>query len=102
MNKRIELQKELELLIGSKNVYFQPPESMKLQYPCIMYSRTSGNTEFANDLPYMQSMRYQLVLIDKNPDSVFIDKLSALASCVFDRMYCADNLNHFVFNLYYN
>ncbi len=39
-------------LLGSDNVYFQPPPTVKMQYPCIVYKRDYLNTEFAdnNDL----------------------------------------------------
>ena len=101
MSKRYELQTLLESLLGSKNVYFQPPENVKLDYPCIIYSRSNIKTDFANDNPYSQKIRYNVMVIDKIPDSPIIEKLAALPSCTYDRHYTKDNLNHEVFNLYY-
>ena len=97
---RAELQNLLEVLLGSRNVYFQPPESLKIQYPAIIYSLNSIDQISANNDKYLHHHSYTVLLIDKNPDSVFIDKLLALPFCRFDRHYVSDNLNHYAFSLY--
>ena len=38
MDSRLKLQELLEKLLESKNVYYQPPESKKMEYPAIKYS----------------------------------------------------------------
>lgn len=101
MGTRLELQIVLEELLGTRNVYFQSTESVKMQYPAIVYSRSNIETRHANDRPYNQSRVYQVTLIDKNPDSKFVDKIAQLPMCRFDRHYKADNLNHDVFTLYF-
>lgn len=101
MGTRLELQTLLEETLGSRNVYFQPPESLKMNYPCIKYSRISGDTEFADNIPYKKQLKYQIVILDKNPDSLIPIKISELQMCKFDRHYEKDNLNHDVFNIYY-
>lgn len=83
------------------NVYFQPPESVKLDYPCIIYNRSSGDTQFADNKPYTFMNRYQVMVIDRDPDSEIIKKVASLPLCVMDRHYTADNLNHDLFNLYF-
>lgn len=101
MGTRFQLQTLLEELIGSRNVYFQPPETVKLNYPCIIYSRSSIDTDFANDKPYQHKIQYKLTVIDSNPDSEIPTKIATLPMCSFDRHYTANNLNHDVYNLYY-
>lgn len=101
MGTRIQLQSLLETLLESRNVYFQPPPSVKMKYPCIVYSLSDIDTKFADNNPYSNSRRYQLTAIDPNPDSTIPDKLALLPMCIFDRSYTADNLNHYVFNIYY-
>ena len=91
MASRLNLQKELEELLGSRNVYFQPPSSVQMKYPAIRYSLST----------LQNSKAYELILIDPDPDSIFIDKLLRLPYCRFDRCYPSDNLNHYVFTLYY-
>lgn len=101
MAQRLELQKLLVELLGSKNVYFQPPPTQKMQYPCILYSRYDLNMEFADNTPYKNKTRYQVTIIDTNPDSDIPKKVAALPMCSFDRFFTADNLNHDVYNLFF-
>lgn len=82
------------------NVYFQPPESMRMKYPCILYELTSIDTKFADNNPYVRKKRYKVTVIDKNPDSDIPDKIGGLPMTIFDRHYTSDNLHHFVFNIY--
>lgn len=101
MPSRLELQTLLETLIGSRNVYFQPPPTLTLNYPCIVYSLDKVKTGFGDNKPYIHDKRYRVISIDKNPDSTIPDKIAELPKCVFDRPYSADNLNHNAYILYY-
>lgn len=101
MAKRINLQKELEEVLGSRNVYFQPPEDVKMEYPCIVYHRQGAATDFADNIPYKLSNRYKITVIDRNPDTEIPDKVAMFPTCVFDTSYSADNLNHYILYLYY-
>lgn len=101
MGQRQELQTILETILGSTNVYFQPPESLKMKYPCIRYERSQARTEYADNAPYTYKKRYTVTVIDRNPDSEIPDKVAMLPMTAFDRHYKADNLNHDVFTIYY-
>lgn len=101
MDNRPNLQTIFENLLGSRNVYFQPPASVQMKYPAIVYSRKDFSTRFAGNGVYLQKPRYEVTLIDKSPDSVFVEKILQLPYCSFDRHYTSDNLNHDVFTLYY-
>ena len=101
MGGRLKLQTLLEELLGSRNVYYQPPLSVSMKYPAIVYSRYDIRNEFANNSVYAQYPAYQVTVIDKNPDSECVKKVSKLPMCSFDRHYTADNLNHDVFTLYF-
>jgi hypothetical protein len=99
MALRLELQALLETICP--NVYFQPPTNVLLTYPCIVYERDSGDTKFADDKPYTHTVRYQIVVIDRDPDSPILAQIAALPMCLFNRFYSAANLNHNVYNLYF-
>lgn len=101
MSRRFELQTRLEELLGSKNVYFQPPATLKMSYDCIRYERLKIKPTFANNVLYQLHDCYQLTVIYKNPDSDLPKKIAALPMCSHERHYTADNLNHDVFNIYY-
>ena len=100
MVNRLDLQKILVAKLGSKNVYFQPPESVKLNYPCIVYEETRGSSIRANDLLYLYRKSYSGVIIDKDPDSLIPDRVRVLPLCDFGKPYKADNLNHWPFTIY--
>jgi hypothetical protein len=101
MGERTDLQDLLETIMGSGQVYFQPPTTVRMTYPCIVYRRSNGDTKFANNKPYHYEQRYEVTLIDRDPDSVIIKELASLPQCVFDRHFVADNLNHDVFVMYF-
>lgn len=101
MSSRLDLQAELEKILGSRNVYFQPPSSVQMQYPAIVYSRKDIEKRSANDGPYRKLPSYEVILVDKNPDSRFVEMILDLPYCSFDRHYESDNLNHDVFTLYF-
>ena len=101
MGSRLELQNLLESILGSRNVYYQPPESIKIKYPAIIYSRNNIDNNFADDIVYTQNHTYQIIVIDANPDSEIVNKISKLPMCRYNRHYTSDNLNHDVFILNY-
>lgn len=101
MASRLDLQTLLEELLGSRNVYFQPPASVSMKYPAIVYSRYDIENTHADNRVYAQKTAYQLTVIDGDPDSEIVKKVSMLPMCSFDRHYTADNLNHDVFTLYF-
>lgn len=101
MSRRLELQELLETILGSKNVYFQPPATLKMKYDCIRYERAKINSVYADNVPYQQHDRYQLTVIYRDPDSDLPKKIAALPMCSHERAYTADNLYHDIFNLYY-
>ena len=98
---RSELHDVLMGVLGSSNVYFQPPPKVKMEYPCIVYTRLFADTTFAGNMPYRYEKRYQVTYIDRNPDSLVPDSIARLPMCVFNRYYATDGLNHDVFNLYF-
>lgn len=100
MVNRLDLQTLLEGLLGSRNVYFQPPESVKIKYPAIVYGLDDVKSTHADDRVYLSQKRYWVQLIDKDPDSQFVDMVAHLPTCRFERHYTSENLNHWRFSLY--
>lgn len=102
MSSRLELHEILCGILGSRNCYFQPPVSVKMSYPAIVYSLSSLRRNHADDSIYKQMRAYEIIVIDYDPESVIAEKVSHLQYCSLDRPpYPSDNLNHFVFTLYY-
>ena len=101
MHNRLDLHELLCEVLGSRNVYYSPPESVKIKYPAIVYSRSDIDNKFANDSVYKQSHVYSITVIDDDPDSEIVERMSLIPRCKFDRHFVSDNLNHDTFTIYY-
>jgi hypothetical protein len=102
MAPQSELQAKLELILGSRNVYFQPPTNISMQYPCIVYNRDAIFARYADDFIYNHAIKYQVTAIDRNPGGeIALRALVSFPMCSYDRFYVADNLNHDVLTLYF-
>lgn len=101
MLSQSEIHELLSDILGNDNVYFQPPENVKIKYPCIICTRDLISTNFADNLPYKHDDRYNVMLIDRNLNSSIPDELKALPKSRFDRNYTSDNLYHTVFKIYF-
>lgn len=101
MVKRLELHQKLVDILGSGNVYFQPPSTLIMKYPAIRYKRSDISNTYAENNVYMQSYHYDLTVIDRDPDSEIVKKISTLPGIKWKQHYTSDNLNHDVFTIYY-
>ena len=102
MASRLNLHEELCEILGSKNVYYKPPASLRMQYPCIKYSLSGIDLRRADNKNYNARNRYEVIVIDHDPDSdIHMKLLEHFEMCSFDRNYPSDQLNHNVLTLYY-
>lgn len=96
------MHEELCAILGSRYVYFQPPASIKLTYPCIVYTLSSVDKINANNRMYKSNNRYEVTIITEDPDNtLYIDALNHFEMCRFDRSFVSDNLYHYNLALYY-
>ena len=89
------------LLTIAENVYYQPPSSDELNYPCIIYHKDDFDMKYANNLLYIGTNRYRLKIISKEPDCAIVKDIIKQPLCAFDVKYSVSNLNHEVYTLYY-
>jgi hypothetical protein len=101
MAPRLELQTLFEAVPGVAEVYFQAPPNSGMQYPCIVYAWDDLKTDFADNSPYRRSKRYQVTVIDRNPDSLIPDDIAQMPLSSMEQAFVKDNLHHFVFTLYF-
>ena len=101
MKRRLELHEILCEALGSRNVYYQPPANVRMSYPAIVYSRDDIQNISADNRTYKQDHMYQVTVIDADPDSEIVHKVSQLPMCIYDRHFASDNLNHDVFTICY-
>jgi len=96
---RTKLHELLQLI--TDNVYFQPPENVKLQYPCIIYKKEDEEFRRANNELYDQFKKYEVMVIDRDPESEIPDQIAKLPMCSFNRFFTADDLNHNVYQVFF-
>lgn len=101
MGNRLELHELFCTILESRNAYYQPPASVRMKYPAIVYSRKKITNVHADNAVYRQLNAYEVTVIDENPDSELVRKVSMLPKCEHERSFTSDNLNHDVFTLYY-
>mgnify|MGYP007062228553 CR=1 FL=1 len=100
MRDRNELHDLLVKILGSESVYYQPPASVKINYPTIIYSKSDIQNVHADNKVFRQDISYEITVISKSPDCNAAEKISRLSKCRFNRHYVADNLYHDVFTLF--
>lgn len=106
MNDRLELDEVLAGIIGitesdgDRHIYLNPPPSVRMRYPAIKYSLNNIDSKFANNGVYKLSPSYQVILIDEDVDTKYLEPILRIPSCRFNRFYIADGLNHWVFTIY--
>lgn len=98
-----ELQVILQDIMGEDGkAYYQPPENLKLVYPCIVFTRVDALTEYADNNPYCITKRYTVTLITRSADNdLYLDKLLMLPMCNYDRQLIKDGLVHDYFDIYF-
>lgn len=100
MRTRMDLHNKFKELLGSEQVYYQPPESLKMQYPAIRYSKADITNIYANNIKYHSHDVFDVVIISKIPDHPVIKKILELPYTEFDHHYVSDNLNHDIIRIY--
>ena len=101
MGSRLELDNKFKAIPGVAKVYFQPPKNVIMTYPCIRYNLSDVRAEHAGNAPYSTTNRYQVTVIDRDPDTLIRKVLDQMPKSRFDRFYEADGLNHFVYEIYF-
>lgn len=101
MASRVDLHRILIDILGSQNVYYQPPPDVRLRYPCIIYELSYEKINHADNRPYIHNDRYSVTVVDRDPDSPIPHRVAQLSTCAFDRRFVVDGLYHTVYTIYY-
>ncbi len=96
------LREALNQPTGKENIYFQPPESVKMKYDCIRYSENTMNVCHADNKAYLVQSEYNVIVITRDPDSPIPRMIQEkFQYCRPGRQYTADNLYHYPFTIIY-
>lgn len=95
-----EIHNLLVAVLGSKNVYFQPPSKQRIMYPAIVYSRAPYDITSADNHGYIIRDHYMITHMTKNPNSGIPKALAQMPYCRQEQAFKQDGLYHTVFSLY--
>lgn len=101
MAGRLELHTKLEELLGSKNVYYDPPNNIMMQYDAIRYSLSTPSIQYADNQKYRNMKCYELIVIARRSDPEVVDKILELPYTSPSKSYISDNLYHYPITIYY-
>lgn len=92
----------LRTILGSDNVYFEPPSSIQMKYPCIVYSLETLYSFKADNQLYHSKRQYQITSITTNPDTDIVEDMEKFfENCSHERRFKSDNLIHDVFRVFF-
>ena len=107
MGRRLDLHHKLQSIYektthqsAEKKIYYQPPASVKLSYPCLIYKLIDMPVAHANNFPYKIEHMYELTVVDTDPNSPLREEIAKMFVCRLVRTYESDNLHHYVFHIY--
>ncbi len=100
--QRIRFHSKLAEILPGWHLYYQPPENVKLIYPCVIYERSRFHQIRADNKRYRSIPCWSTTLIIKSPQNAPITQLiDGFQMCSFDRSFTSDNLNHYAYTIYY-
>lgn len=97
MLDRVKVQNMLKSIVP--NVYFQPPESVKIEYPCVIYDLSQIKPMYANDSVYNIHDAYSITYITRKADDLNLAAMATIPCIRHDRTYVSEGLYHHVFTL---
>lgn len=80
--------------------YFQPPASIKMDYPCVVYRLADTWDLNADNTNYLRMLRYDVVYITKSPADDNVLSLLNLEHTNLNSTYEKDNLYHYSYTIY--
>lgn len=99
--KTDNIQSKLRSL-GIANVYFEPPQEIKMAFPCAVFHRGTISSRNANNRIYKMDDSYELQYICREPDPEMVHViLESFQMIRHIRHFTADGLHHDQFKLYY-
>lgn len=102
MKTRLELHEKLVDVLGSSQVYFQPPTNVSMKYPAIVYELNGETTKRANNKRYIVYDSYTITHIYKSLKNDLREKiLEAFPYVDYDRRLVSDGLYQDVFTIYW-
>lgn len=97
LTKREELQVFFETLC--KNVYFEPPSNIIMDYPAIEYRYDQTIPTYADDMKYINKWVFSGSVMSRSSIDPLFAIIEELPNVTIDRMGSIDKINHVYFTI---
>lgn len=88
--------------IGVPNVYIDPPENIRMAYPCARVRLNIPRSRYADNKVHIFTPSWEIIYMSYEPDDEFLIKImDAFKMISANRHYTSDGLHHYPFILYY-
>jgi hypothetical protein len=102
MKSRVDLHDRLVSILGSNQVYFQPPSNVQMKYPAIVYELSGDYSAKADNRRYTVYDKYTITHIFKSLNNEKKNEiLDAFKYVEYDRRLIADGLYQDIYTIYW-
>lgn len=91
---RLTLHQTLIDVLGSSNVYYNPPESTQMKFPAIVYKLDYMDQIHADNKKYIDWTTYKVIVVSSKPDHPAIRKILNLEMTRFSTSYTRNGYYH--------
>lgn len=105
LNRRITFDKKLRQILQDNgldvNIYFEPPRSISVKTPNILYKLDRSKPIYGDNKAYVDIAEYTVIFRTKEPCCIIHNDLLKLGQSSFVSKYTKDGLNHYQYKIYY-
>lgn len=93
---RLTLHQAFVDALGSSNVYYNPPETLKMEFPAIVYKLDYIEQIHADNKKYIDWTTYKVIVVSSRPDHPVIKKILNWEMTRFSTSYTRNGFYHSV------
>ena len=93
---RLTLHQALIDVLGSRNVYYNPPETLKMEFPAIVYKLDFIEPIHADNKNYLDWTTYKIFVVSSKPDHPAIRKILNMEMTRYSTSYTREGFYHTV------
>lgn len=102
MLKRVDIQEKFKFLLGSNNVYYQPPANLKMKYPAIVYSLDGLDVKHFDNTRLINKTCFSVTHIYRNENENLVETmLKNFEYISFDNRSIVDGIYNDHFTIYW-
>lgn len=102
MLKRVDIQEKFKFLLGSNNVYYQPPANLKMKYPAIVYSLDGLDVKRFDNTRLINKNCFSVTHIYRNESENLVETmLKSFEYISFDNRSIVDGIYNDHFTIYW-